>query len=206
MPFFMMYRHPGDEPGFPVFFDRQLDRESAGSCIPEGTAGECLTNFSAQVLTFRCKHKWLSFDFDNASGAEYFFSQRLWGACKSLHHAEHKVKLVRFVTMGSQPAAESEYLVVRFPSALDAVDTQRSVIVPSEQHKFVKVTKHLALDKSKVGELDLFRIRNMTLGSLLFCSERFKSVAMDAGAKLQFIAEDEAAEVYLDRINPLSSQ
>jgi len=202
----MMYRHSGGEPGFPAFFDRMLDRDSAGTCEPAGAAGEYLTSFSANLLTFHCKHKWLSFDFDNASGGEYFFSQRLWGICDGLNLPDHSIKAVRFVTMADKPAADSDYVAVRFLSPLEAVDPARSVVVASEKHKFFKVTKHLALDAATVGDLDLFRIKNMTLGAFLFCSDRFREMAIDIGAKLRFIPEEEAAEVYAQTINPLTTQ
>jgi hypothetical protein len=204
MAFYMMYRHPGGKPGFPTFLDRKLDRDSAGTCERGGAAGEFLTSFSAPMLTFRCKHKTLSFDYDSASGGEFFLSERLWSLAEGLNLPEHKVKAVRFLTNQDKPASDKEYRVVRFPTPLDAVDHSKTVIGPSETRSYVQVTKHLALDAGLVGDLDLFRIINMTLGASLFCSERFRSKALEAGAKLLFIPEAEAAEEYARTLNPLT--
>lgn len=204
MAFYLMHRHPGGKPGFPKFLDRMLDRDSAGTCERAGAAGEFLTSFSAPTLTFRCKHKTLSFDYDSAYGGEFFLSERLWSLAEGLNLPEHKVKAVRFLTNQDKPASEKEYRVVRFPTPLDAVDRSKTVIAPSETRSFVQVTKHLALDAGVIADLDLFRIANMTLGASLFCSERFRSKALEAGAKLLFIPEAEAAEEYARTLNPLT--
>ena len=57
----------------------------------------------------------------------------------------------------------------------------------------------VSLNEKALNGIDLFRIRDMTLGQSLFCSETFKEVALGVGLEVEFIPVETAAEVYHER-------
>ena len=194
--YYMLQRLKGDSPGHPVFFEYTLDRESAGENHRENQFVEFFTGFSGSPLIFLCKHKVLDFDYYDMKAGEYFFSQRLFDAADGLTLPAHAVKAVRFLSRKRTEIAKQDYCVLRIRDLVDAVDPDKSVIEQSQQYEYRKITKHLALDRAALGELDLFRIKDMTMATCLFCSERFRQAAESGGAVLRFVPESEAAEAY----------
>lgn len=196
MNYYMLQRLKGDVPGHPVFFEYALDRESAGENHRENPFVEFFTGFSGSPLVFLCKHKVLDFDYYDMKAGEYFCSRRLLDAADGLTLPAHEIKAVRFLSRKRTEITKQDYCVLRVRDAVDAVDPEKSVIETSQQYDYLKITKHLALNHAALGELDLFRIKDMTMGICLFCSERFRQAAEAGGAVLRFVPESEAAEAF----------
>ena len=191
-------------PGIPDFLDAALDRVAAGENDSENPALEYLTSFSAPTLTMVCKHRKLTFDFETRGG-EFIVSDRFWRAADGLVVPAHRTKPVALVSAKGVSVTDRAHLVLRLLDKIPAVDTERSIIEPSSRHPKLTVTRHLVLDPGVVGDLDLFMIVDATLGSQLFCSQRFRDAALADEVAVAFIPEANAAETYLTSINPLAT-
>jgi hypothetical protein len=191
-------------PGIPDFFEATLDRAAAGENDSESPYTEYLTSFSAPALTMVCKHRKLTFDYETRVG-EFIVSERFWRAADGLVIPAHRTKPVALVSTKGVSVTDRAHLVLRLLDKIPAVDTERSTIEPSSRHPKLTVTKHLVLDPAVVGDLDLFMIADATLGSQLFCSQRFRDAALADEVAVAFIPEASAAETYVASINPLAS-
>lgn len=191
-------------PGIPHFLEATLDRDTAGENEEESPYAEYLTSFSAPTLTMICKHRKLTFDFETRAG-EFIVSEPFWRATDGLSLPPHRTKPVEFVSAKGVSVTDRSYLVMRLLDKSPAVDTQRSIMEPSSRYPKLTNTKHLVLDQGAVGGLDLFMIADATLGSQLFCSQRFRDAALAAEVAVAFIPEASAAETYFESINPLAA-
>lgn len=198
MRYYLMLRHKGTFPGHPVFLERKFDKSSGGENVQESPFVVYFTNYTAPPVVFLCKHKMLDFDFYELSAGEYFMSDRLTDALRQVGVQGIATIDVQFLSIKRQPISQKEYKVVRIRDALPAVDTERSIMVPAASDPNQLVTKQLVLNHAVLEGHDVFRIKQSPFGACLFCSERFKTIAEERGARLRFIPEAEVAAAHAE--------
>lgn len=188
---YLLLPHDDGRKGHPIFFERKLLPGSGGTHDGDGGPFVQYVTGWSEPPVFVVKAAPLSFDIGPVAADEHFVSERLLAVLQAHSMARHRSLPVRFQTRSGD--VRGAHHALRVLDRLDAVDRERSDIVPHPQYDYLTLTRRLVVDPDRVGDLDLFRLDDPTFGQFLFGSERLKAAAVQAGVDLRWVPAEEAS-------------
>lgn len=141
-------------------------------------------------LWFITKDKHYSFDLRHDSGG-FFISNNLLQLFDKLNTTNFTSTKLHILNKQLQSVSDKQYQYVKFYGYEDMIDYENSKI-DFDKNGVVKKIWTLKLKDSEIKN-DIFMINSWIFNRRLFCSDKFKEVALQYGVEgLQFISADDA--------------